>query len=74
MLLKGECQGTSLACHEYTWVDGETTIVQICEMIDLWILISFYVEGIIAGDDGDMYKGILCLSCTKGNYACPGGR
>ena len=34
VLLKGECQGALLACHEYTWVDGETTIVQICEMIN----------------------------------------
>ena len=46
VLLKGECQGTLLACHEYTWVDGETNIVQIYEMIyyTLWILTSMYAK------------------------------
>ena len=62
VLLKGECQGTLLACHEYTWLI----------LYEYWP--SFYVEGIIAGNDCDMYKGILCLSCTKESYACHGGR
>ena len=62
VLLKRKWQGTLLVCHDYTLINT------------LWILTSFYVEGIIAENDGDMYKGILCLSCTKENYACPGGR
>ena len=52
--------------HEYRYVNWLINT--------LWIFTSFYVGSFISGNDDDSYRGILCLSCTKEDYACPGGR
>ena len=70
VLLKGKCQGALLVL---SWIYMSTDMWNDW-LNTLWILTSFYVGSIIAGNDGDSYKGILCLSCTMESYACLGGR